>query len=170
MGLLASLPKAVVIATYTEKPNIPDVTSSEVCRYPIALPSLDINQVLKKVPELSLESLKITNRDDKRMLALLKFRLGFKIRQMDIISILHRRETRIKTELFLIQFRDAVKESGIIIIAIIYYYYHYYYYYYINIFIIIIIIIIIYIIIIIITAPLLLLYYYIIIIIIIRMG
>ena len=119
MGLLASLPKAVVIATYVEKPNIPDITSSDVCRYPIALPSLDINQVLKKVPELSLESLEITDRDEKRMLASLKFRLGFKIKEKGIISILHRRGTCDQTEDFLKQFRDAVKENGIIIIIII---------------------------------------------------
>jgi hypothetical protein len=61
------------------------------------------------VPELSLESLEITDRDDKRMLDSLKFRLGFKIREMDIISILHRRGTWDKAEDFLKQFQ---KEAG----------------------------------------------------------
>ena len=119
MKLLASLGNSVVIATYTEKPVVPHLESSEVCRYPIPLPSLDINQVLENVPELSmlLKKFEVKDRDDKRMLASLKFRLGFTIRKKGIISILHRRGTGIKAEDFLKQFEDAVTMNGIIIIC-----------------------------------------------------
>lgn len=111
LSLLASIGRTRVIATYTEKPTVFAKKSSKVCRFPIPLPAIDINQILRKVSELSLDKLIITNEDEFRMLASLKFRLVLKMTEMDIISILHRRGTSVIAEEFLKEFEKIVKKS-----------------------------------------------------------
>jgi len=93
-------------ATYTDLPNLPRQGSSEVCRVPLKLPILDINKVMKVVPELQFDHA-CTTRIHSRMLATLKFRLAMKIRALGITSILHRRHDREESARFLAAFRSA---------------------------------------------------------------
>jgi hypothetical protein len=85
---IANKGRANVVATYTDVPNLPRRESSELCRLPLRLPILDINKVMKAVPELQFDHA-CTTRIHSRMLATLKFRLAMKIRDLGITSVLH---------------------------------------------------------------------------------
>ena len=54
MEVLTGISTAVVIATYIDPPILPGLLeSSGLCRYPMIIrPRLDIDQVMKAVPEL----------------------------------------------------------------------------------------------------------------------
>ena len=54
MGLLARVGNVVVVATYTEPPfEINPTVSSKVCRFPVPVPTLDIQAVMKDIDQLA---------------------------------------------------------------------------------------------------------------------
>jgi len=103
MSALASVNGLKVIATYIERPSIHVDGSSGVCRVPVALPTIDVNKAMAVVPELTMDSSKF-NFDQKRMFATLKFRLGFQLRELGFIPVLHFRGSKVKAEAFLLDF------------------------------------------------------------------
>jgi hypothetical protein len=92
--ILTNMKNCHVIATYTDRPSIPSEKSSSVCRYPIALPPPDINQIATEIPELNM--IKRWSEDsslqlfEHRLLINLKFRLYLKFRT-SLGTFLHRR-------------------------------------------------------------------------------
>jgi len=79
METLAMIRNAIVLATYIARPELPAMPSSGICRFPIALPLLDVNQLLNGfVPQLHFDISGLST-EQKRMLASLKVRLGFKV-------------------------------------------------------------------------------------------
>jgi len=52
MEVLAMIPMVTVVASYLEPPPISPMGSSAVCRYPIPVPCLDIDQVMNNIEEL----------------------------------------------------------------------------------------------------------------------
>eukprot|EP01031_Cornospumella_fuschlensis_P031072 gene31072-37553_t len=96
---LAKVPMVTVIATYTERPLAipPAASSSVICRVPVALPPVDLDQLLQHVPEfrvvheMSRDRLHMKTNDN-RLLASLKHRLGLKIQQKSVASYCNRRE------------------------------------------------------------------------------
>jgi hypothetical protein len=108
MTALACAAGVTVIATYIERPSLPTEKSSQVCRNPIPLPSIDITQVMSIVPELTIDASNFS-KDEQRLLASLKVRLGFKFREMDLMSILYHRGSLEKTEKFLGNFAEGKK-------------------------------------------------------------
>ena len=111
MAALAMARGVTVVATYTDGPPLPG-GSSGVCRYPLTLPSLDITKVGMVVEELNLEYPgKVLSVEDERLLATLKFRLGFVLTtKLRKVSVIHRRYAEGDEEVvFLKQFKDAGK-------------------------------------------------------------
>jgi len=92
MTALASAKNVKVIATYTDRPlSISPMSSSQVCRWPVALPILDINEVMATIPDfnfLSKHRNNIKSRDLERLLASMKFRLAYKI-AINPLGMLH---------------------------------------------------------------------------------
>ena len=90
MGLLARVGRVVVVATYTEPPmEINPSESSEVCRFPVPVPVLDIRAVMKAVDQLSFpvdpSGFDGTNQ---RLWATLLFRLGARVsRQLNFLHL-----------------------------------------------------------------------------------
>jgi len=81
MGLLARVRGVVVVATYTEPPmEINPSASSDVCRFPVPVPLLDIRAVMEKVDQLSfpVDPSKF-NATNQRLWATLLFRLGARV-------------------------------------------------------------------------------------------
>jgi len=93
MELMANIPGATVIATYTDVPNLPSRGSSGLCNVPLRLPILDFTKVMKVVPELQLDHA-CTTSIHSRMPATLTFRLAMMIRALGITSVLYRRNDR----------------------------------------------------------------------------
>ena len=118
MQTLASIRGARVIATYTNLPNeIPAATSSSVCRHGVPLPPLDIDQLMERVSELRINT--TTSRlekEEKRLLATLKVRLGLLMRTREnfsLVSILHKPELRKPEEQeFLSQFQTILADHN----------------------------------------------------------
>jgi len=106
MAALASAKGVTVIATYTERPLLPAVGSSEVCRVPITLPPIDVNQVMAVVPELTIDASDF-GYTARRLLASLKCRLGFKLTELCFYSVLHCRGSNDDAEQFLRDFAEA---------------------------------------------------------------
>jgi DNA-binding transcriptional MerR regulator len=76
MELLARVPRAQVVATYTDVPSLPSKGSSGVCRIPLKMPILNINKVMDTVPELRITIPSKASRSFHRKLATLKLRLS----------------------------------------------------------------------------------------------
>ena len=110
MTALAYMPAAAVIATYTDRPPLPHEKSSGVCRYPIALPSFDVDQAMRSAPELDFsQDLSISQSfsvEQLRLWATLRFRLAFKLKELDL-SALHCRPNNEDMEAFLEDFLKA---------------------------------------------------------------
>jgi len=95
MGILASAStRLTVVATYIDPPiEIPEADSSVVCRYPLALPALDIRAVMKNVKELCLPIVpSVLQGPDQRLWATLLFRLAAYVSYH--LSSLHLRDDR----------------------------------------------------------------------------
>jgi hypothetical protein len=104
MQTLAQVPNARVIATYTDLPReIPVKMSSVVCRIPIPLPLLDVDQLINKLPQLKSIIIIINNNNSnsttpqfntrqQRLFASLKLRLGIRFRR-DVTDILYHRDS-----------------------------------------------------------------------------
>jgi hypothetical protein len=113
MRVLTTVEDSQVIATYIERPSIPTLESSTICRYPIALPPPDIYQITGEIPELNMiktwcdSSLKS---DERRLLITLMFRLYVKIRRK-LGFHLHRRNKDIGIEKFLADFQTAANNQ-----------------------------------------------------------
>ena len=91
MSVLACVPRVTVVATYTARPPLPPQGSSAVCRYPLALPCLDIYEATKFVEELRFpHSHDSFNREQKRLWVTLCFRLGMKLTEIGLL-LLHKR-------------------------------------------------------------------------------
>ena len=84
----------IVVATYTDMPDLPRQPSIDVCRAPVGLPPLDIEHSVMKVTKLKdekgnyyypfhfpLMDKKTLDREEKRLFATLKFKLAVKISQ-----------------------------------------------------------------------------------------
>jgi hypothetical protein len=110
MTALADSNNVYAIATYVDRPlSVSPQGSSEVCRWPVALPVLDVNQVMSNIP--AFENKHKNNIKDKilrRLMASLKFRLGFKISN-NPIGILHFPESNKAGKAFLQDFSEAMK-------------------------------------------------------------
>ena len=107
MELLARVSRAQVVATYTDLPLLPPQGSSGMCRIPVKMPILNMNQVMDAVPELRITIPSNATRSFYRKLATLKLRLSMTIRRLGITSVLHVRHDRPKTETFLAAFQAA---------------------------------------------------------------
>ena len=123
MEPLALVENATVVATDTARPPLPPKGSSQVCREPVALPCLDINQVIADFDELhphhgpdfdpTLDRFwgKQLGREQRRLFATLRFRLAIKLGKQLGIATLHRRGTSLDTESFLKQFKTAITNA-----------------------------------------------------------
>jgi hypothetical protein len=107
MQALSYVSRAKVVATYVDPPDLPAVASSGVCRKPVALPLLDLELIMAKVPELYIDSSSF-DVVERRLLATLKFRLGFKVRQLGHIGLLHVRRSGSKADVFLTNFQNTI--------------------------------------------------------------
>ena len=112
MELLARVSRAQVVATYTDLPLLPPKGSSGMCRIPIKMPILDMNQVMEAVPELRITMPCNASRSFHRKLATLKLRLSMNIRRLRITSVLHVRHDCPETETFLAAFQSAAALVG----------------------------------------------------------
>ena len=118
MQLLAEVSRAIVVATYTDLPDLPAEGSSYdggACCKPVMLPILDINKVMYVVPEeLRFEHACTNSRLRSRKLSTLKFRLAVKVRGLGItcVSTLHLRYARRETEVFLAAFQAAAAAAA----------------------------------------------------------
>jgi hypothetical protein len=108
--LLINAPRVEVVATSTDLPLLPPSGSSMVCRIPIKTPILDIDQVMAAVPELRISTPCNVSRRFNRKLATLKLRLGMKIQQLGIASVLHFRHESLEAESFLAAFQSAAAQ------------------------------------------------------------
>ena len=94
MQALVEIKGAKVITTCIEPPDfVPAISSSQICRYPIALPPIDINQVMSNVKELSINSSDFIGRNKQRMINYLKVKLALKLKEVGVIGLLHRRNS-----------------------------------------------------------------------------
>jgi hypothetical protein len=84
MGLLARVGKVVVVATYTEPPfEINPSVSSEVCRFPVPVPALDIQAVIKDMDQLAFPADPSGfNGTNQRLWATLLFRLSDRVSRL----------------------------------------------------------------------------------------
>ena len=112
MELLAEVKRARVVATYTDLPLLPPLGSSGICRIPITMPTLDMNTVMQAVPELRINIPSNSSRRFDKKLATLRLRLGMKIRQLGMTSVLHVRQAFTATETFLADFQSAAALVG----------------------------------------------------------
>ncbi len=105
MTVLVGLNGCEVIATYIDPPTeLPPMGSSACCRYPIPLASIDIDQVMARVPELmSFNRTCINGAVEKRLWATLRLRLAMKIRELGVPYVLHRRGINEDVERFLFE-------------------------------------------------------------------
>jgi hypothetical protein len=109
LRVLAAVEDSQVIATYIERPSIPTIESSTICRYPIALPPPDIYQIACEIPELNMIKTwcdSVLESDERRLLITLMFRLYAKIRR-DLGFHLHRRNKDTAVQKFLADFQTA---------------------------------------------------------------
>ncbi len=85
-----TLPNTRVVASYTKAPTeIPAaMMSPNVSRIALVLPPLDLTQVMKRVPELYLNEELISDQDQRRLLASLRFRIAMRVGYYPI-SYLH---------------------------------------------------------------------------------
>jgi hypothetical protein len=95
MQSLARVPSVTVVATYTKQPPLPPLGSSGVCRYPVSLPCLDMETVMKEIPELNYPQDEF-NREERRKWATLVFRLGMKLTQLGLTGLHKRSDPRVK--------------------------------------------------------------------------
>ena len=112
MELLARVSRAQVVASYTDIPLLPPQGSSGMCRIPLKMPILNMNQVMEAVPELRITIPSNATRRFRRKLATLKLRLSMTIRRLGITSVLHVRHDCPDTETFLAAFQDAAALGG----------------------------------------------------------
>ena len=87
-----------VVATYTDKPDLPVLKSSEVCRYPLGIPPIDIERVMKETKMIDGKKnyyypfhfpfgKKDLDSEGKRLFATLKFKLAMKISQIGLENL-----------------------------------------------------------------------------------
>jgi hypothetical protein len=89
------------------------MSSSQVCRWPVALPILDINEVMATIPDfnfLSKHRNNIKSRDLERLLASMKFRLAYKI-AINPLGMLHIPESFEKVQKFRSDFSNEMKKE-----------------------------------------------------------
>ena len=80
-GAMQALANAgVVVATYTAPPSVPALGHSGICRDPVFMPQVD---VLKLLQHLQLILPRAENRTNRRLLAMLKFRLAMAFQPSD---------------------------------------------------------------------------------------
>ena len=115
LSTLAAVPRVRVIATYTDLPvEIHGDASSGVCREPVALPTPDVDEIMRTVDELNFPKHHDPTEfdgDNPRLWATLRFRLGVKLRHELMSLHIHRRGDRADDiQPFLDAFAAAVKE------------------------------------------------------------
>lgn len=124
---LASIPNAYVIATYIDRPSgVPAPgSSSGVSRNPIPLVQMKVDLLFKSIPELNIISQwshekydTLNNAEAKRLLTSLKFRLVAKLRELGIVSVLHRRSSNPIAERFLRDFEKNAIEAPDVVTAL----------------------------------------------------
>lgn len=77
-----------VVATFTERPPLPSGSSSEVCRVPVAMPCLNIDTAMEKIDELKFSPPpRNFNNKEKRLWAILRFRLGMCLRVLGLSNL-----------------------------------------------------------------------------------
>lgn len=89
LEVLIMLGPAFVVVTCTVLPDFPAIGSSGTCRMPIALPPLDVNQVISgSVDELLVHSGNLEEKDIP-LYPILKTRLGLLLNEKRLMGILH---------------------------------------------------------------------------------
>jgi hypothetical protein len=115
LSVLARIKNANVIASYVEplttlKPMDPIGISSEVCRMPIPLPAIDVDEVMEKVDELKISKTMLqSDAELHRLYASLKVRLGFKIMELGPSYVLKYKDEVDEVKVFLHNFSKAAK-------------------------------------------------------------
>ena len=112
---LAKLPNVEVVATYIEQPDFIAAESSDVCRFPVNLPCLNIDQLMQSIPELRYPpEVETLPRDLWRLWVTLRFRLS---NQLTIVGLggLHVRGTDPDLEDLLNQLRENLGRLEILI-------------------------------------------------------
>ena len=94
MGTIADVERVTVLATYTKLPReIPATASSRTCRFPVPVPTLDVDKVIGRYPQLRWPTdVTAFDRKEKRLWATLKFRLAAKLTRMRLLRV-HRNAT-----------------------------------------------------------------------------
>jgi hypothetical protein len=112
LELLAYIRMSRVIASYIEPLTaVSPQGSSHVCRRPIPLPAIDINQVIEKVAELNIHKSMMEDEDEdmQRLFTSVKVALGFKILDWGPSYVLHHRNIVNEVKTFLQQFSEAAQ-------------------------------------------------------------
>jgi hypothetical protein len=91
LQVLAKVDGVTPIATYTGMPQLPPEQYSQVCRYPLPVPPLDLDLVTKDIKELKLPAYDKDNRVQRKTWSTLRLRLCLKIRQMNYLHFLEER-------------------------------------------------------------------------------
>ena len=111
MELLAEVPEAIVVATYTDLPSLDAMGSSGICRLLMSMPIFNIEEVMRVVPELRLNNhttvLDHNTTIYSRKLATVKLMLYLKIKELGLTSCVHRRGLSDRSETFLASFQSA---------------------------------------------------------------
>jgi hypothetical protein len=96
-----------VITSNLEPPHaIPPESSSTIRRIPIPLPVVDIDQVMQVIPALYINSADMNEAED-RVLASMKFRLGFKLQESGgMMCFLHKQNESEHVQTFLQAFKE----------------------------------------------------------------
>jgi hypothetical protein len=113
LRVLTTVEDSQVVATYIERPSIPTLASSTICRYPIALPPPDIYQIAGEIPELNMIKTwcdSVLESNERRLLITLMFRLYVKIRRR-LGFHLHRRNKDAAVQKFLVDFQTAANNQ-----------------------------------------------------------
>ena len=110
MSMLASVPKVTVVATCTARQPIPAALSSDMCRWPVALPVMDVDAAMQAIPGLQFPVPAVLTREQRRLLwATLRFRLTMKLTQINIANFGSPSTPPGAVEDFLEKFAEAAK-------------------------------------------------------------
>ena len=119
METLAMAKNSFVVATYIDVPDSLPATSSQVCRYPVGLPPIDIENIME---EYTLKDengneyhpfhfpfdRKTLKPEEKRLWATLKFKLAVKLTTMGMVFVHYPGD---EFRLFCKKFKDTIEET-----------------------------------------------------------
>lgn len=91
MSVLSRTPRVTVLSTYTNMPPLPPLHSSQTCRDPVSVPTLDVDAMMQAFPELEGLQRRVNathlDREEKRLWASLRFRLALRLRSMPLATV-----------------------------------------------------------------------------------